>query len=52
MRNMLNFFMALFLVSCSSEKQDKDVVDYSMMNTLKVSVELKENNAYRNNRFV
>lgn len=39
MRNMLIFFMALFLGSCSSEKQGKDVVDYSMMSNLKVSVE-------------
>ena len=39
MRNILFFFMVLFFYSCSSEKQGRNAVDYSMMNNLKVSVE-------------
>ena len=39
MRNILFFFMALLFYSCSSEKQGRNAVDYSMMNNLKVSVE-------------
>ena len=39
MRNILFFIMVLFFYSCSSEKQGRNAVDYSMMNNLKVSVE-------------